>query len=180
MRGQYSSGVIDGEEVPGYRQEEGVASDSQIETFVALKLFVDNWRWQGVPFYMRAGKRLERKVSKIAPDVPGVFIKEAFSYLETSDVAIGPATDGGYYLVGFRYDTFLPEVFEGIQWSTDTVFRETMNILEKFNQKVHILPEWSDVDTIDDIRNLIPRNQDTEFKFSKTISYISGKKEVFN
>lgn len=66
MRGQYSSGVIDGEEVPGYRQEEGVASDSQIETFVALKLFVDNWRWQGVPFYMRAGKRLERKVSKIA------------------------------------------------------------------------------------------------------------------
>ncbi len=65
-RGQYDSGYYDGEPVPGYLQEEGVAPDSQTETFVALKLFLDNWRWSGVPFYLRSGKRLRRKVSEIA------------------------------------------------------------------------------------------------------------------
>lgn len=66
VRGQYAPGVIEGESVPGYRQEEGVEADSQIETFIAAKLFIDNWRWQGIPFYMRAGKRLERKISQIS------------------------------------------------------------------------------------------------------------------
>ena len=65
-RGQYDSGYYDGEPVPGYLQEEGVAPDSQTESFVALKLFLDNWRWSGVPFYLRSGKRLRRKVSEIA------------------------------------------------------------------------------------------------------------------
>ncbi len=66
IRGQYASGSIDGAEVPGYRQEPGVAADSPVETFIAAKVFIDNWRWQGVPFYMRAGKRLGRKISEIA------------------------------------------------------------------------------------------------------------------
>jgi glucose-6-phosphate 1-dehydrogenase len=66
LRGQYTEGSINGAGVPGYRQEPGVAANSDIETFIAAKVFVDNWRWQGVPFYMRAGKRLERKVSEIA------------------------------------------------------------------------------------------------------------------
>ena len=66
VRGQYGSGHLDGKKVHGYRQEEGVSSDSKTETFAALKLFVDNWRWQGVPFYLRTGKRLSRQVSKIA------------------------------------------------------------------------------------------------------------------
>ncbi len=66
VRGQYSQGWIDGKEVCGYRQEDGVAPDSQTETFVAIKLFVDNWRWHDVPFYLRTGKRLTRQVSEIA------------------------------------------------------------------------------------------------------------------
>jgi glucose-6-phosphate 1-dehydrogenase len=66
VRGQYIPGSIDGIDVPGYRQEPGVAPDSQVETFIAAKVFVDNWRWQGVPFYMRAGKRMPRKLSEIA------------------------------------------------------------------------------------------------------------------
>ena len=66
VRGQYCSGLVNGSEVPGYRQEEGVSADSNVETFVAVKLFVDNWRWQGVPFYLRTGKRMERKLSEIA------------------------------------------------------------------------------------------------------------------
>jgi glucose-6-phosphate 1-dehydrogenase len=66
VRGQYARGWIFGEEVPGYREEKDVAPDSTTETYVALKLFVDNWRWAGVPFYIRAGKRLPKKATEIA------------------------------------------------------------------------------------------------------------------
>jgi glucose-6-phosphate 1-dehydrogenase len=66
VRGQYGPGNTDGKKVPGYRQEEGVAPDSQTETFAALKLFIDNWRWQDVPFYLRTGKRLPRQASEIS------------------------------------------------------------------------------------------------------------------
>jgi glucose-6-phosphate 1-dehydrogenase len=65
VRGQYRRGRIHGKEVKGYREEDHVAPDSQTETFAALKLFVDNWRWQGVPFYLRTGKRLAEQTSEI-------------------------------------------------------------------------------------------------------------------
>jgi glucose-6-phosphate 1-dehydrogenase len=58
VRGQYGAGEMDGEPVPGYRSEEGVPPDSRTETFVAMRLLIDNWRWAGVPFYLRTGKRL--------------------------------------------------------------------------------------------------------------------------
>jgi glucose-6-phosphate 1-dehydrogenase len=66
VRGQYGPGNADRKKAPGYRQEEGVATDSQTETFAALKLFVDNWRWQDVPFYLRTGKRLPQQASEIS------------------------------------------------------------------------------------------------------------------
>ena len=66
MRGQYGAGFINNKPVPGYRQEKGVAPDSRTETYAALKLQVDNWRWAGVPFYLRTGKRLTKRVSEIA------------------------------------------------------------------------------------------------------------------
>jgi glucose-6-phosphate 1-dehydrogenase len=72
VRGQYGQGWIGGVKVPGYREEEGVSADSQTETFVALKLFLDNWRWQDVPFYLRTGKRLAGKSSEIAIQFRGV------------------------------------------------------------------------------------------------------------
>jgi glucose-6-phosphate 1-dehydrogenase len=65
VRGQYGPGWVGGKKVPGYREEDGVSPDSQAETFVALRLFLDNWRWQGVPFYLRTGKRLTRQASEI-------------------------------------------------------------------------------------------------------------------
>jgi glucose-6-phosphate 1-dehydrogenase len=64
--GQYARGAIDGHELPAYREEPGVAADSQTETFAALKLEIANWRWDGVPFYLRTGKRLPQQVSQIA------------------------------------------------------------------------------------------------------------------
>ena len=66
VRGEYGPGYIEGEEVPGYREEEGVAPDSLTETYVAAKLFVDNWRWADTPFYVRTGKRLPRRETTIA------------------------------------------------------------------------------------------------------------------
>ena len=66
VRGQYGPGTADGKSVPGYRQEPGVKADSATETYVAVKLHVDNWRWNGVPFYVRTGKRLGRQTTEIA------------------------------------------------------------------------------------------------------------------
>jgi glucose-6-phosphate 1-dehydrogenase len=66
VRAQYAPGVVGGVPVPGYRQEPGVAPDSRTETYAALRLQVSNWRWAGVPFYLRTGKRLTRKLTEIA------------------------------------------------------------------------------------------------------------------
>ncbi|MHC4644536.1 MAG: glucose-6-phosphate dehydrogenase [Planctomycetota bacterium] len=66
IRGQYGPGEIDGRQVPGYLQEPGVDPKSKTETFVAARLFIDNWRWKGVPFYLRTGKRLAGKDTEIA------------------------------------------------------------------------------------------------------------------
>jgi glucose-6-phosphate 1-dehydrogenase len=66
VRGQYGPGHVEGEEVGGYREEQGVEPDSATETYVAAKLFVDNWRWADTPFYLRTGKRLPRRETTIA------------------------------------------------------------------------------------------------------------------
>ena len=66
VRGQYSAGVIDGERVPGYREEQDVAPDSEVETSVAVRAWIDNWRWSDVPIFMRTGKRLAHHATEIA------------------------------------------------------------------------------------------------------------------
>jgi glucose-6-phosphate 1-dehydrogenase len=66
VRAQYAAGTCRGQAVPGYREEPGVAPDSRTETFVAFKANVDNWRWAGVPFYLRTGKRLPRRLTQIS------------------------------------------------------------------------------------------------------------------
>lgn len=66
VRGQYTAGVVDGHQVKGYLEEDGVPEGSDTETFIALKMGIDSWRWQGVPFYIRTGKRMPKKTSQIA------------------------------------------------------------------------------------------------------------------
>ncbi|MGH3261675.1 MAG: glucose-6-phosphate dehydrogenase, partial [Trebonia sp.] len=66
VRAQYTPGVVGGVRVPGYREEAGVAPDSRTPTYAALRLHVSNWRWAGVPFYLRTGKQLARKLTEIA------------------------------------------------------------------------------------------------------------------
>ncbi len=66
VRGQYTAGIIGGEPAPGYREEHGVRPDSTTETYVAMRLELDTWRWAGVPFYLRTGKRLPKRATEIA------------------------------------------------------------------------------------------------------------------
>jgi glucose-6-phosphate 1-dehydrogenase len=66
FRAQYSSGKIEGERVAGYREEPGVSPDSITETYLAARVFIDNWRWSGVPFYLRSGKRLPKRLTEVA------------------------------------------------------------------------------------------------------------------
>lgn len=72
VRGQYTTGYVEGEEVPGYRSAQGVAPGSRTETYAAARFFIDNWRWQGVPFYLRSGKCLPKKLTEIS-----IFFKPA-------------------------------------------------------------------------------------------------------
>lgn len=79
VRGQYGPGEIAGEKVPGYRSEQDVAPDSKVETYAAMRLSIDNWRWSGVPFYIRTGKRLKSRKTQIAirfKDVPAAFLRD--------------------------------------------------------------------------------------------------------
>ena len=73
VRGQYKAGAVGGQPVVGYLNEQGIPADSQTETFVALKAEIDNWRWAGVPFFLRTGKRMQERVAEIVinfRDVP--------------------------------------------------------------------------------------------------------------
>jgi rSAM/selenodomain-associated transferase 1 len=89
------------------------------------------------------------------PDLPIEFIEEAFTSLKEKDAVIGPSLDGGYYLIGFKEKTFSPQVFKGIPWSTERVFEQTMKILEREGLMVHVLNPLRDIDTIEDLKNLM-------------------------
>ncbi len=83
VRAQYVTGTIRGQDVPGYRHEEGVRADSTTETYVALKCYVENWRWSGVPFYLRTGKAMPRRATEIAvqfKDIPEILFNAASSH----------------------------------------------------------------------------------------------------
>jgi glucose-6-phosphate 1-dehydrogenase len=92
VRGQYGEGMLNGEKVPGYRSETGVAAESRTETFVALKLNIDNWRWAGVPFYVRSGKRMAKRHTEITIQfkrIPFVLFRNApFHKLHTNTLVI--------------------------------------------------------------------------------------------
>jgi glucose-6-phosphate 1-dehydrogenase len=102
VRGQYGEGMQDGVKVPAYRAEPMVAPDSRTETFVAMKLFIDNWRWADVPFYLRTGKRLPKRATQIAIQfkrAPFVlFRKTAVDRLEPNRLVLHLQPDEGISL----------------------------------------------------------------------------------
>lgn len=110
------------------------------------------------------------------PDLPSKILKEAFSSLGNCDAVMGPSRDGGYYLVGFKRDTFIPQVFENIPWGNSTVFEHTMEVFRIQRCTVHLLPEWRDIDTPDDLSALVERNRYTPFARSRTMIYITARR----
>ncbi|MCB1068410.1 MAG: glucose-6-phosphate dehydrogenase, partial [Simkania sp.] len=91
IRGQYAKGYVGGEEAKGYREEDNVAKDSNVETYAAVKLYIDNWRWDGVPFYLRGAKRLPKRATEIAitfKTPPGILFKENGEQHESNVLAI--------------------------------------------------------------------------------------------
>jgi glucose-6-phosphate 1-dehydrogenase len=136
VRGQYGKGTHNGQAVPAYREEPNVAPESKVETYVAIKAHVDNWRWGGVPFYLRAGKRLNKRVTEISlhfkrvphklfsvaagevePDVLSIRIQpdEGIALRFMSKVP-GPTTTLRPVTMDFRYGTSFgdagPEAYE--------------------------------------------------------------------
>jgi glucose-6-phosphate 1-dehydrogenase len=109
VRGRYVAGELAGKAVPGYLDEQGVPADSQTETFVALRLGIDTWRWQGVPIYLHTGKRLPRRLTQIAVhfrDVPVSLFKGVCTGLDSPDVLeITVQPDEGFSL---HFDVKMP------------------------------------------------------------------------
>ena len=137
VRGQYTESVINGKKVLGYRQEKDVAHDSMTETFVALKLYIDNWRWGGVPFYLRTGKCLPSRVSEVVIEFKKtphhLFTQEELCSAKPNQLIIRIQPDEGILLrfgmkkpgagfdieevgMDFHYselaDTYIPEAYE--------------------------------------------------------------------
>jgi len=171
VRGQYGRGYVEGEEVPGYRDEPGVAPDSLTETYVAAKLYVDNWRWADTPFYVRMGKRLARRETTIAiqfkraPHPP--FEESATEGLrpnvlvvhvqpdEGVSLAIGAKVPGAGmqirtvhmdFLYGGAFRTGLPEAYERLildaMLGDQTLFTRTDEVEEQWSLVDAIVAAW--------------------------------------
>jgi glucose-6-phosphate 1-dehydrogenase len=167
VRGQYGRGFIEGEEVPGYREEEGVAGDSNTETFVAAKLYVDNWRWADTPFYVRAGKRLPRRETTIAiqfqraphppfAEIAGDGLRPNVLLIhvqpdEGVSLAIGAKVPGAGmsirtvhmdFLYGGAFRTGLPEAYERL------ILDAMLGDATLFTRADEVDEQWALVDTI--------------------------------
>jgi rSAM/selenodomain-associated transferase 1 len=108
------------------------------------------------------------------PDVPIAIINEAFASLQRVDTVIGPALDGGYYLIGFAKDNFTPEVFKGLPWGTETILQQTIDKLKNLRRTIHLLPPWEDIDTLKDLKNFYDRNRETR-RCARTMTYLKAK-----
>jgi glucose-6-phosphate 1-dehydrogenase len=173
VRGQYGSGNIAGKKVPGYREEEGVAPDSKTETFAALKLFLDNWRWQDVPFYLRTGKRLPQQASEISIQFRAVphrsFPPEASLGWQPSRLVLSIQPDEGIVL-GFQakypgpkmqlrpvemrfsyresFDAPSPDAYETLLWDVmkkdATLFMRADQVEAAWELLTPVLEAWQD------------------------------------
>jgi glucose-6-phosphate 1-dehydrogenase len=171
VRGQYGRGYVEGEEVPGYREEERVAPDSLTDTYVAAKLYVDNWRWADTPFYVRMGKRLARRETTIAiqfksaPHPP--FEEAATEALRPNVLAVHVQPDEGIslaigakvpgagmtirnvhmnFLYGGAFRTGLPEAYERLildaMLADQTLFTRTDEVEEQWLLVDAIVAAW--------------------------------------
>jgi hypothetical protein len=106
-------------------------------------------------YVFKHGNRQAVLMGADLPDLPKKIISDAMHVLKSKDAVIGPAADGGYYLIGFSSATYLQTIFTDIAWGSSAVFQKTMDILTSSGLLVHPLPEWRDVDDYDDLKDLI-------------------------
>jgi glucose-6-phosphate 1-dehydrogenase len=128
VRGQYASGFVAGKQVPGYLEEEGARSGSRTETFVAIKVDIDNWRWAGVPFYLRTGKRMPKKHSEVVicfkPQPHNIF-HETYNELPANKLIIRLQPDEGVEIQVMNKIPGLGEHMRLQQSKLDLSFDET-------------------------------------------------------
>lgn len=110
------------------------------------------------------------------PDLDIGIIHEAFTILENEDMAIGPAEDGGYYLIGFQKEVFDGDVFTGIDWGTGAVFQKTQQQIHDAGLKDHVLPIWQDIDTFEDLHAFYHRSKANGLMHLKTMRFLSRLK----
>ncbi len=113
------------------------------------------------------------------PEVTPALLRDALESLNTHDAVIGPALDGGYYLIGFNARSFLPRVFDGIAWSRDGVFGQTADVFKKAGTNVHALPLLQDIDTAEDLRAFAERQMSHSSEAWAAIRRILQHKELF-
>ncbi len=149
-----------------------------------------NWLGNGVEYHFQVGRdlgeRLQRAFTKSfndgaervviigsdSPDIPLTFLQRALDALAACDCVVGPAPDGGYYLIGFRKRGFFTDIFHNINWGTSSVFAETLNIIKNTHHTFHLLPLWYDIDTISDLKYFAQRNKRDKHSASKTSAFI--------
>jgi len=109
------------------------------------------------------------------PDLPESILDEAVLKLKTFDSVIGPSIDGGYYLIGLQKNAVRKKLFQGITWSTEKVYAQTMNKIEEEKISCYPLTPWGDVDVIDDLERLLS-SKDSMFHRSHSWKYLKGVK----
>jgi glucose-6-phosphate 1-dehydrogenase len=170
VRGQYGAGFINGKAVVGYRQEQNVDPHSSIETYLALRFFIDNWRWAGVPFYLRGGKRLPKRGTEIAitfKDAPGILFQQratpnlpnviAMRIQPDEGIAMrinskvpGPASPIQPVKMDFRYTSYFggtpPEAYERLIWDCilgdNTLFARSDEVAKSWQIYTPLLDYW--------------------------------------
>jgi glucose-6-phosphate 1-dehydrogenase len=171
IRGQYGKGFINGTDAVAYREEQDVSPSSNIETYVACRFFIDNWRWAGVPFYLRGGKRLPKRVTEIAivfKDAPGVLFQHGGKRTEQNVLAIRIQPDEGISMkvnckvpgpsspiqpvkMDFRYGSYFgksaPEAYERLIWDCitgdSTLFARADEVEQSWKIFTPMLKYWA-------------------------------------
>lgn len=171
VRGQYGPGFINGKPVIGYRQEQNVNPKSSVDTYVAMRLFLDNWRWAGVPFYIRAGKRLPKRGTEIAvifKDAPGVLFQQNGCKSDPNVLAMRIQPDEGIAMkinckvpgptspiqpvkMDFRYSSYFgqspPEAYERLIWECilgdSTLFARADEVEQSWEILTPVLKHWT-------------------------------------
>ena len=167
VRGQYAGGYIEGATVPTYRQEHGVAAESSTETFVAVRCFVDNWRWEGIPFYIRTGKRLPKRSTEIAIRFRvaphRIFNRDSSEGIDANELVLRIQPDEGISLTfgakvpvqGFRIRTVNMDFVYGAAFMLDAPDAYETLILDAlrgdatlFTRRDEVEQQWAFVDPI--------------------------------